>query len=150
MILILLMGLTRFFVGISGVPYETATHFVSMTNLTLLLFLIYGYAAAKRGFGTYRHLLPVSGALSASMYGFIVLAILTEGLGGLQGYFHYHSLHHLGGQLPPQMMGLVNIPALMNVPTHIAGQIVAGVFVTFLGWGLSSIAFALTRRKPAL
>ena len=42
MILIVLMGLIRFFVGISGVPYERATHLVSMTNLTLLLFIIYG------------------------------------------------------------------------------------------------------------
>ena len=42
MILIVLMGLIRFFVGISAVPYERATHLVSMTVLTLLLFVIYG------------------------------------------------------------------------------------------------------------
>ena len=69
MILIVLMGLIRFFVGVSGVPYERATHLVSMTNLTLLLFIIYGHIAAARGFGTYRHLLPTAAALSIAMYG---------------------------------------------------------------------------------
>ena len=80
MILIVVMGVIRFVVGISGVPYERATHLVSMTILTLVLFVVYGYKAAMSAFGTYRHLLPTAAALSISMYGFIVLAILTEGL----------------------------------------------------------------------
>src|SRR2546427_4555242 len=102
MILIVLMGLIRFFVGISGVPYERATHLVSMTNLTLLLFVIYGHIAAARGFGTYRHLLPTAAALSIAMYGFIILAILTEGVGGLHGYFHFHTIQSMAGTLPSE------------------------------------------------
>src|SRR5437899_10082668 len=90
MILIVLMGLIRFFVGISGVPYERATHLVSMTVLTLLLFVILGHLASAKRFGTYRHLLPTAASLSLSMYGFIMLAILTEGVTALHGYFHFH------------------------------------------------------------
>ncbi len=144
MILIVLMGLARFFVGIAGVPFERATHLVSLTNLTLLLFVIYGHLVRAKGFGTYRQLLPTVAALTISMYGFIILAILTESTGGFQGYFHYHSLHALGGRLPPQMMGMLNIDALMNVPTHIFGQIVGWVLVTFLGWGVASLGFLLS------
>ena len=145
MILIILMGLARFFIGISGVPFERATHLVSLTNLTLLLFVIYGHRVAATGFGTYRHLLPTVAALTISMYGFIILAILAEGIGGLQGYFHYHALHAMSGQLPPQLMGLINVPALMNVPTHIVGQIIAWVFVTLFGWGVASLGYLLSR-----
>ena len=123
-----------------------------MSILTLLLFAVYGYRAAAAGFGQYRHLLPLAAALAVSMYGFIVLAILTEGMTGLHGYFHYHSLHNLAGQLPPQLAGLINVPALMNVPNHIAGQLFAMIVVTFLGWGLASLAFLFSSgfRKPAL
>jgi hypothetical protein len=145
MILIILMGLTRFFVGISGVPFERATQLVSLTNLTLVLFIVYGYRVAASHFGTYRHLLPTAMALTVPMYSFIVVAILIEGLGGFQGYFHFHSLHALGGQLPPQLMGLIDIHALMNVPTHIFGQIVGWVFFTLLGWGVASLGFLMSR-----
>ena len=88
MVLILLMGVARFVVGVSGVPYERATHLVSVTILTSLLALVYGQRAAARRFGGYRHLLPTVLTLSATMYGVIILAILVEGLGGIHGYFH--------------------------------------------------------------
>ena len=141
MILIVVMGLIRFVVGISGAPYERTTNLVSMSILTLLLFVVYGQKAAATGFGTYRHLLPTAFALSVSMYGFIILAILTEGLTGLHGYFHVHTLNALAesGQVPQGMD-----PTLMNVPTHIAGQLLAMVPVTFLGWGLASLGFLLS------
>ena len=140
MILIVLMGLIRFFVGISGVPYERATHLVSMTSLTLLLFVIYGHIAAARGFGTYRHLLPTAAALSISMYGFIILAILTEGVSGLHGYFHFHTIQNMAGTLPSAS----HVMTLGNEMGHIGGQILAWIPVTFLGWGLASLGFLLS------
>ena len=100
MILIVLMGLIRFFVGISAVPYERATHLVSMTVLTVLLFVIYGHRVAPKGFGTYQHLLPTAASLPLTMYGFIMLAILTEGVTGLHGYFHFHSLQNMAATMP--------------------------------------------------
>lgn len=147
MILIVLMGVIRFVVGISGVPYERATHFVSVTILTSLLFVVHGYRAAATRFGSYRHLLPTAFALSASMYGFITLAILTEGLGGLHGYFHVHSLHALAQTSIVQQM---NIDTTLNVPTHIGGQFLVMIPFTFWGWGLASLAFLTNRRRSGV
>jgi hypothetical protein len=45
-ILILIMGLIRFVVGASGVPYERATHLVSLSLLSFLLAVVYGQRAA--------------------------------------------------------------------------------------------------------
>src|SRR5262249_11476445 len=121
MILIVLMGLVRFFVGISGIPYERATYLASMTILTLLLFVIYGHLAAAKGFGRCRHLLPITASLSLSMYGFIILAILAEGLSGLHGYFHFHTLQNMAAS----MSSASNIvtPTASNLLSHIGGQI---------------------------
>lgn len=131
MILILLMGVARFVVGVSGVPYERATHLVSLTILTSLLALVYGQRAAVRRFGSYRHLLPSALTLSATMYGFIILAILVEGLGGIHGYFHAPG------------MGLA--PSGMDVATHIGGQLLAMTLTTAFLWGLASLGFLLSR-----
>ena len=131
MILIVLMGALRFAVGASGVPYARATHLVSVTILALLLALIYGKRAASRGFGGYRHLLPTVFMLSASMYGFIVVAILVEGWGGIDGYFHAPG------------MGLA-APG-MNVASHILGQFIAMIFATLTLWGVASLGFLLSR-----
>ena len=131
MILIILMGVIRFAVGASGVPYERATHLVSLTILILLLAVVYGQRAAARGFGGYRHLLPIVFMLSASMYGFIILAILVEGLGGIRGYFHAPG------------MGLA-APG-MSVGIHIGGQLIAMVVFTVVLWGLASLGFLLSR-----
>jgi hypothetical protein len=131
MILIVLMGVLRFVVGASGVPYERATHLVSLTILALLLALIYGQRAASRGFGGYRHLLPTVFMLSASMYGFIIVAILVEVWGGIDGYFHAPG------------MGLA-APG-MNVASHILGQLLAMIVTTLILWGVASLGFLLSR-----
>jgi hypothetical protein len=129
MILIVLMGLARFITGISGVPYDRATHLLSVSILTFLLSLIYGQKAAASGFGGYRHLLPMVYMLSASMYGFIVVAILLEGWGGIHGYFH-HPFAPLG----------------MSVTTHAVLQLIAGLGGTPLAlWGMASLGFLLSR-----
>ena len=77
MVLILLVGLARFTVGISGVPYERATHFVSLTITAMVLAVVYGARAAATRFGGYRHLLPTVAMLALAMYGFIVSASIA-------------------------------------------------------------------------
>lgn len=153
MILIVLMGLARFIVGISGVPYERATYLLSITILTLLLSFIYGQKAAASGFGGYRHLLPTVFMLAAAMYGFIILAIVVEGLSGIHGYFHGQTLAALGGQMAG-MKGMhgVNIPgsvlglSTMNWESHAVGQLIGMlVFTVPLSWGLASLGFLLSR-----
>ena len=49
LIAILAMGVLRFIVGASGVPYDRATHLVSMTIVTALAALIYGQQAKATG-----------------------------------------------------------------------------------------------------
>ncbi len=124
------MGLVRFSVGIAGVPYDRGTYLTSLTILVFLLAVIYGQRAKATGFGGYRHLIPVALLMSCAMYGFITLAILVEGLGGIHGYFHAPG----AGFAPPHM----------SVSEHILGQLsvmgpmtAAILGTTFLGYLLS-------------
>lgn len=139
-VLIVLIGLARFAAGVMGVPYERATHLVSITIATLVLAVVYGARAAATGFGTYRHLLPMVVMLALAMYGFIVAAILVEGLGGIHGYFHAPG------------RGLA--PGGMSVPFHIGGQLLAMPFSIGSFWLLAAVGFALSRYlyflRPAL
>ncbi len=130
-IAILAMGVLRFIVGASGVPYDRATHLVSMTIVTALAALIYGQRAKASGFGGYRHLLPVAFLLSATMYGFIILAILVEGFGGIHGWFH-----------APRAG---NAPAGMGIGDHIVGQLIVLGFSVVLSLGIASLGFLLSR-----
>ena len=131
MAVILLMGLVRFFVGISGIPYERATHFVSLTITAMVLALVYGARAAATRFGGYRHLLPTVAMLALAMYGFIIAAILVEGLGGIHGYFHAP-----GHGLAPGGIALWD---------HIVGQFLAMFFSIGAFWVLAAVGFAVWR-----
>ena len=131
MALILLMGLVRFFVGISGIPYERATHFVSLTITAMVLAVVYGARAAATRFGGYRQLLPTVAMLALAMYGFIVTAILVEGLGGIHGYFH--SPGH--GFAPPGIA----------IRDHIVGQLLAMPLTIGALWVLAAVGFAVWR-----
>ena len=130
LVLLVGMGLVRFVVGISGVLYERATHLTSVTIVVFLLAIIYGQRAAALRFGGYRHLIPVALVLSGTMYGFIIMAMVMEGLGEIHGFFHSP-----GSGFAPQGMGLSE---------HITGQLrvmpamtVAILGVTILGYALS-------------
>ena len=51
LIVIVAVGVARFLLGFSGVPYERVTHLASMTIVTLLLAVVYGQQARARAFG---------------------------------------------------------------------------------------------------
>jgi len=140
MALIILIGLARFAAGVLGVPYERGTHLVSITITTMVLAVVYGARVAATGFGTYRHLLPMVVMLALTMYGFIVAAILVEGLGEIHGYFH----------APGQ--GLA--PGGMSVLDHIGGQLLAMTLSIGPFWLLAAVGFAVSRYlyclRPAL
>ena len=128
---ILAMGVLRFIVGVSGVPYDRATDLVSMTIVTALAALIYGQRAKASGFGGYRHLLPIAFLLSATMYGFIILAILVEGFAGIHGWFH--------------APGAGNAPAGMGIGDHIVGQLIVMCFSVVMSLGIASLGYLLSR-----
>ena len=130
LVLLVAMGIVRFVVGISGVPYERATHLASLTIVVFVLAIVYGQRAAAFRFGGYRHLIPVALLLGGTMYGFIVIAIAVEGLGGIHGFFHSP-----GSGFAPERMG---------ISEHITGQLsvmptmtAAILVVTILGYALS-------------
>jgi hypothetical protein len=95
-----------------------------------ILAVIYGHLARVTGFGSYRQLLPMAFVLAATMYGFIILAIVVEGQGGLHGYFH--------------APGLGLMPGGMSVGQHVVGQLLAMLVTTVLLWALASLGFALS------
>ena len=72
LLLLLAVGVARFILGVSGVPYDRVTHLVSMSIVAIVLAVIYGQHVAAREFGGYRHLLVIVCLLSATMYGFII------------------------------------------------------------------------------
>jgi hypothetical protein len=135
-VLILLVGLARFIVGVSGVPYERATHLVSLTITSLVLAIVYGARTAATRFGGYRHLLPTVVLLALAMYGFIIVAILVEGLGGIHGYFHAPG-HGLA-------------PGGIAVRDHIGGQLLAMLFSIGVFWVLAALGFAVWRSVSLL
>ena len=131
LILLLAVGVARFILGVSGVPYDRVTHLVSMSIVAIVLAVIYGQQVAARGFGGYRHLLVIVSLLSATMYGFIILAILVEGLAGIHGLFH--------------APGAGNAPMGMGIGQHIVGQLFVMVASTLMLWGLASLGYVTSR-----
>ena len=131
LILLLAVGVARFILGVSGVPYDRITHLVSMSILALVLAVIYGQQVAAREFGGYRHLLVIASVLSVTMYGFIILAILVEGLGGIHGIFH--------------APGAGNAPMDMGIGQHIGAQLLVMVVFAAILWGLASLGYVMSR-----
>ncbi len=131
LIVLLAVGVARFILGVSGVPYDRVTHLVSMNILALVLAVIYGQQVAARGFGGYRHLLVIASVLSVTMYGFIILAILVEGLGGINGLFH--------------APGAGNAPMGMGIGQHIVRQLMVMVVFAATLWGLASLGYVMSR-----
>ena len=129
-------GLVRFAVGISGVPYERATHLTSITIVVFLLAIVYGQRAAALRFGGYRHLIPVALLLGGTMYGFIIIAILVEGLGGIHGFFHSP-----GSGFAPERMGLSE---------HVTGQLSVMPTMTAAILGVTVLGYALSRHLAYL
>jgi hypothetical protein len=136
LVLIVVMGLLRFGIGISGLPYDRATHLTSVTILVFLLAVIYGQRAAALRFGGYRHLIPIALLLSFTMYGFIVLAITVEGVSGIRGYFHAP-----GSGYAPHEMGLLE---------HVVGQLSVMGTMTMAILGTAMLGYLLSRHLAYL
>jgi hypothetical protein len=129
------MGLLRFAVGASGVPYDRATHLTSVTILVFLLALVYGQRIAMR-FGAVHHLLAVALLLSFTMYGFILLAMTVEVAAGISGYFHAP-----GSGYAPHGMGLKE---------HSLGQLSVMGTMTFAILGVALLGYVLARHLDFL
>jgi hypothetical protein len=125
------MGIVRFAVGVSGVPYERATHFTSLTILVFFLAVVYGQRAAAKRFGAFWHLAPLAVLLAVTMYGIIIVAIAIEGLAGLHGFFHSP-----GSGFAPREFGITD---------HILGQLSVMWIVTAAIFGTMLIGYSMSR-----
>ena len=83
------------------------------------------------------------------MYGFIILAILSEGVSGLHGYFHFVVI---GGMLIASNFMIPNYfnPEGVSINQHILAHLVGSIVGTIPFALLAGIGFAAARRKPAL
>src|SRR5262249_47555232 len=126
--LLLALGVIRFLLKpVFGIPYQQATTYSSLTFLLILLTVVYAARAARRG-ETYRDLLGIAVALSFSAAAIIIVAIAIDDFGGIDTY--YTDPAH-GGNLNPF--------------AHMGGHLVGAFVGSLLGWGIGSLAFAITR-----
>lgn len=125
--LLLAMGVLRFVLKpLTGIPYDKATSYCSLTLLGLLLLIVYSALAARRG-QTYRDVLGISAALFLTSSLIILVAIGVDEVTGIDTY--YTDPAH-GGGLEAR---------------HLIGHVLAAVVLTLIGWGLGSVFFAVSR-----
>jgi hypothetical protein len=136
--LIALVGVARLGLSLAGVPDGTAKWF-SMTVVAVASIFYYGTAVHRRGFGSYKQLLPlllIQNVLANSI-AIIGIALTVAGFLNIFGapefsgpFYHSHQWAHILG--------------------HVIGGM--GVF-SIVGWGLASFIMMITKRlapKPAL
>lgn len=106
---IVIVGLVRLALSLAGAPVEVVK-LISMTVVLLVGVVYAGVATVTRGFGTYRHLLPLLFFQAVAINGMAALAIALAGLTGQPNVFtaleytnlpNYwpHALGHVAGVL---------------------------------------------------
>jgi hypothetical protein len=124
---ILVVGLLRLGLSLAGVPMGTVK-MVSVTAALLVGVLYVGVAAAVKGFGAYRHLLPL-----VFFQALLVNAIAAAAIG----------LAALTGQ--PNAYTAPEYTNLPNYLPHAMGHLVGTLVVAPIAWGLASLAMLVTR-----
>jgi hypothetical protein len=130
---IVVVGLLRLGLSLAGVS-DAATRWLSISVVVLAATVYYGIAVHTKGFGTYRHLLPlhvIQGVLSAAI---VIVGILISAATGRQNIF---TANEYGG--------------MMSVPLHIGGHVLGGIVIgPLIGWAISSLILLITKKvKPA-
>jgi hypothetical protein len=87
--LLALMAVIRFVLKpMTGMPYETVTHFASVTNLAILLMIYFTIRARSSGFiNSYRDILGIAMVLAFSLAALVVLGIAIDNIAGIQTYY---------------------------------------------------------------
>lgn len=134
--LLALMAVIRFVLKpMTGLPYDTVTHFASVTNLAILLMIYFTIRARSSGFiNSYRDILGVATIFGLSCGAFIILGIAIGNLAGIETY--YTEQGH-GGEI--------------NQGLHILGHVlVNGIGYSLVLWGIGSLVhfvMSLGRKK---
>ena len=134
---IVAVGILRLVLSLAGVA-DSATRWISMTAVGIASLVYYGVTVHTKGFGTYRHLLPllvIQGVVSNLL---VIVGILISAGTGKPNIF---TAPEYGGNA--------------SVPIHIAGHLVFGMIVgPLIGWAISSLIMLITKKvkgapKPA-
>jgi hypothetical protein len=138
--LIAAVGLARLGLSLAGVPDGTVT-FLSMTVVGWIAILYYGVAVHTRGFGSYRHLMPLALFQIVLVQSIAVLGILLA----IGGFPNIYAAPEYSG--PP-------FARSTNQWAHALAHLTIGIVVpVLLGWGVSSLVLMITKkvsRRPAV
>jgi hypothetical protein len=136
LVLIVAIGLLRLVLSLAGVPDATVRWF-SMNVPAWAGILYYGYAVDRRGFGTYKHLLPLGIFQNVAMQSIAVLGILLA----IAGLRNIYAAPEYSFRAESQW-------------THLLAHLTAGMIVPpLLTWGVGSLVMLITKRvarRPAV
>jgi hypothetical protein len=140
LVLIAAVGLARLGLSLAGLPDRTVT-FLSMTVVGWAAVLYYGVAVHTKGFGSYKHLLPLMIFQVVLVQAIAVAGILLA----IAGFPNIYAAPEYSG--PP----FARSPNQWN---HALAHLTIGIVVpVLLGWGVASLVLLITKRvarRPAV
>jgi hypothetical protein len=140
LVLVAAVGLARLVLSLAGVSDSVATWF-SLTAVGWIAIFYYGIAVQTRGFGSYRHLVPLIFFQMVLVQAIAVAGILIA----IAGYPNIYAAPEYSG--PP-------FARSANQWSHALAHLTIGIVVpVLLGWGVSSLVLFVTRRvtrRPAI
>ena len=123
------VGILRLVLSLAGVA-DSATRWISMTALAIASIVYYGVTVYTKGFGTYRHLLPLLVIQSVVANVIVIVGILIAAGTGKPNIF---TAPEYGGN--------------SSVAFHIGGHVIAGMIVgPLIGWAIASLVMLITKK----
>jgi hypothetical protein len=132
LLVIVAVGVLRLVLSLAGVS-DAATRWLSMTVVALVGMVYYAITVHTKGFGSYRHLLPLLVIQSVVANLIAIVGILISALTGKANIF---TANEYGGTLNPAL--------------HIGGHVLFGMIVgPLIGWAIASLIMLITKKvKP--
>jgi hypothetical protein len=140
LVLLAVVGLGRLGLSLAGLPDRTVM-WLSMTVVGWAAVFYYGVAVHTRGFGSYKHLLPLMIFQVVLVQAIAVFGILLA----IAGLPNIYAAPEYSG--PP-------FARSANQWTHALAHLTIGIVVpVLLGWGVGSLVLLITKkvaRRPAV
>jgi len=140
LVLIAAVGLARLGLSLAGLPDKTVS-LLSMTVVGWVAILYYGVAVHTRGFGSYKHLVPLIFLQMVVVQAIAVFGILLA----IAGLPNIYAAPEYSG--PP-------FARSANQWSHALAHLTIGIVVpVLLGWGVASLVLLVTKRvarRPAV
>ena len=132
LIVVVVVGLLRLGLSLAGVS-DAATRWLSLTVVGIAATIYYGIAVHTKGFGTYRHLLPLLVIQGVVANLLVIVGILISAGTGRPNIF---TANEYGGT--------------SSVPFHVGGHVVGGMVIgPLIAWAISSLVMLITKKvKP--